>query len=122
MLVEVRIPVSDASVGWGFHEVSVRKGDFAIVGVAVTMKAGEGRVKDVAIAIAGAGTHAVRLTAIEQSLVGREPSDVVLAQIGAACAAAVAPLSDIHGDADYRRDLVRTLVPRALSDARKRCG
>ena len=31
ILIEVRIPVTPKSQGWGFHEVNVRKGDFAIV-------------------------------------------------------------------------------------------
>jgi carbon-monoxide dehydrogenase medium subunit len=122
MLVEVRIPLNSQHGGWGFHEVSVRKGDFAIGAAAVTMQMAQGRVKDVAIALAGAGPRALLMEAAGLSLLAKEPRDALLAQIGVACAAAATPLSDMHGDADYRRDLIRTLVPRALSDARKRCG
>ena len=38
ILVEVRIPVARKSQGWGFHEVNVRKGDFAIVAAAATLQ------------------------------------------------------------------------------------
>lgn len=122
MLVEVRIPVDAGKRGWGFHEVSVRKGDFAICAVAVTMQMAQGRVKDVAIAVAGAGPHVALMDAAGLSLLAKEPSDALLAQIGAACAKAATPAADMHGDADYRRDLIRALVPRALADARRRCG
>ena len=122
MLVEVRIPVAPKGQGWGFHEVSVRKGDFAIVAAAATLQLDGGKVSKAAIALAGCDSHAVRPSAAEQRLVGRKPDDAALAEVAAACAAAVNPASDIHGGAEYRRDLVRALVARALSDARGRCA
>ena len=53
MLVEVRIPVAPKSQGWGFHEVNVRKGDFAIVAAATTLQMQQGKVQAVSIALAG---------------------------------------------------------------------
>jgi carbon-monoxide dehydrogenase medium subunit len=122
MLVEVRIPVEAGHRGWGFHEVSVRKGDFAISAVAATMQIDKGRIKDATIAVAGAGPHARRMEGAEAALLAKEPSDRLFAETGAACAVAVSPSSDIHGDVEYRRDLVRALVLRALTDARRRCS
>ena len=43
LLVEVRIPVASDKHGWGFQEISVRKGDFALVGVAATLKSRKAR-------------------------------------------------------------------------------
>jgi CO/xanthine dehydrogenase FAD-binding subunit len=45
-----------------------------------------------------------------------------LREAAAACSTAVNPTSDIHGSAHYRRDLAKTLVYRALRDARDRCS
>lgn len=122
ILVEVRIPVSPKDQGWGFHEVCVRKGDFAIVAAAATLQIAGGKVKSASITLAGVESHPVRLPEVEQGLVGKQADEAALRGAASACAAAVDPSSDLHGSAEYRRDLVNTLVYRALSDAQKRCS
>jgi aerobic carbon-monoxide dehydrogenase medium subunit len=122
ILVEVRIPVAPKGQGWGFHEVNVRKGDFAIVAVAATLNVVAGNVKAVSIALAGLGSHAIRLSAVEKAFIGKEPNDAAFREAAAGFAGTVDPNSDIHGSAEYRRDLARTLIYRALCDARDRCG
>ena len=122
MLVEVRIPKAPKGQGWGFHEVSERKGDFAIVAAGATMQLSAGNVAAASIVLAGVGSHAVRLGAVERGLVGKKPDDAALASAAEAAAAAISPTSDIHGPAEYRRDLARALVRRSLSDARGRCA
>ena len=67
ILVELRIPVAPKGQGWGFHEVNVRKGDFAIVAAAATLHIAAGNVKAISIALAGVGSHAIRLSAVEKA-------------------------------------------------------
>lgn len=121
MLVEVRIPLPPNGQGWGFHEVCVRKGDFAIVAAAATLQIADGRVSGAAIGLCGIGPRAMRMASAERGLLGKSADDATLAEIAVSCAGAVEPNSDIHGSADYRRDLVRALVGRALRDAHRRC-
>lgn len=115
LLVEVGIPVRRA--GHGFEEVSIRQGDFALTLVASTLTLAGGRIASASLAYAGVGAHALRLPAVEQSLLGEAPTDGLFARAGAAAAQAIEPGSDQHADADYRRDLIRTLTPRALRRA-----
>jgi len=122
ILVEVRIPVAPTSQGWGFHEVNVRKGDFAIVAAAATLQIEKGKVKEASIGLAGVGSHAIRLPQAEKGLFGKTADDAALREAAATCAATVNPTSDIHGSAEYRRDLSKALVYRALRDARDRCS
>jgi aerobic carbon-monoxide dehydrogenase medium subunit len=122
ILVEVRIPVAPTNAGWGFHEVNVRKGDFAIVAAAATLQNKDGKIQAASIALAGVESHAIRLPQAEKALIGGKADDVALRAAAAACAATVNPTSDIHGSAEYRRDLAKTLVYRALRDARDRCN
>jgi aerobic carbon-monoxide dehydrogenase medium subunit len=122
ILVEVRIPVAPTSQGWGFHEVNVRKGDFAIVAAAATLLIKEGKVQEASIALAGVGSHAIRLPQVEKGLFGGRADDAALREAAAACGATVNPTSGIHGSAEYRQDLAKTLVYRALRDARDRCN
>lgn len=118
----MRIPVPPRGAGWGFQEVNVRKGDFAIVAAAATMQIANGNVQNVACAIAGVGSHAIPLPAVATAVLGRTPDAATLSKAAAACAALVNPNSDMHASAAYRRDLTKTLVYRALSDARDRCS
>lgn len=122
LLVEVRLPVALARQGWGFHEVSVRKGDFAMAGVAATLGRAGDKITSAAIAICGVGDRAKRLRTVEATLNGAAIGKATFTRAGEAAAMAVDPQSDVHADAAYRRDLVRTLVARALSDAAERAS
>ena len=119
LLVEVHLPTLPAGEGVGFHEVSMRKGDFAWASVAVRMLCGAGQVQAVAIAVAGVGACATRLPGVEAGLTGGPATAAAFAAAGDAAAAAVNPPDDPMTPADYRRDLIRALVPRALADAAK---
>jgi aerobic carbon-monoxide dehydrogenase medium subunit len=122
LLVELRMPTASKGQGWGFHEVNVRKGDFAIVAAAATLRVSAGgSVKAISIALAGLGSHAIRLSTVEKAFIGKEATDAAFREAAAACADAIDPTSDIHGSAEYRKDLARTLIYRALCDARRRC-
>jgi carbon-monoxide dehydrogenase medium subunit len=120
MLVEVRIPIADVGQGWGFHEVSVRQGDFAIVAVAATLSLRNDLVSHVAIAVAGIGSTALRLTKVEEQLVGKIATDATLTETGLCAMQSVEPQSDPNATSRYRKDLVGVLVTRALKDARSR--
>lgn len=115
LLVEVCLPVGRA--GHGFEEMAIRQGDFALTLVASTLSVSGGRIQAAALAYAGVGEHALRLPAVEQLLVGQAISDGLFERVGAAAAEAIEPGSDQHADATYRRDLIRTLTPRALRHA-----
>lgn len=122
ILVEVRIPAAPKGQGWGFHEVNVRKGDFAIVAAAVTLRLAGPNVQSASIVLAGVASHAVRLSSVENALVGKKADQDIFREAATTSAAAISPTADIHGSADYRRDLARALVYRALSQAHERCG
>jgi carbon-monoxide dehydrogenase medium subunit len=117
LLVEVRIPVAEKGQGWSFQEVSVRKGDFALVGVAATVTVKGGKIKGAALSLCGIGDRATRLSAVEATLAGAADSKQTFVAAAEAAASAVDPQEDVNADPTYRRDLVRTLVARALSEA-----
>jgi carbon-monoxide dehydrogenase medium subunit len=115
LLVEARLPT------WGtaaaFEELARREGDFALAGVAVALDLDGRRIRRAGVALLGVGPLPIPATAAEELLVGAEPGDSEISAAADAAAAQAEPRADIHADADYRRELVRVLMRRALSAA-----
>ncbi len=121
LLTEIRVPVAPAGQGWGFREFSPRKGDFALASIATVMAVVDGKIDSVRLACAGVGPCARRIADAEGSLIGATPGEEAFAEAAATALAAIDPQEDFHADAAFRRDLVGTLVRRALADAHGRC-
>jgi aerobic carbon-monoxide dehydrogenase medium subunit len=121
VLVEVRVPVLPPGAGWAFVEVVRRHGDFALAGVACTLSlATDGLIAGCRLALTGVGLTPVRATEAEAKLLGVRPSPAAWALAAEAVRAAVDPESDVHGTAEYRRDLAGVLTERALARACER--
>lgn len=89
--------------------------EIAVVSVAALVTlAPDGRCQDARIAVGAAAPQALRMPAAEALLRGAELTDAALAEAGRLAAAACSPLSDVRASAEYRRHLVKVLVPRAL--------
>jgi aerobic carbon-monoxide dehydrogenase medium subunit len=117
LLVEVRVPVAPAGQKAGFAEVSMRKGDFAWALAAVLLSVADGKVAQVVIACAGVDDRACRLPSVEQAITGQRADATTFTRAGELARAAVNPFGDAATSAQYRKDLVRVLVERALSSA-----
>lgn len=117
MLVEVRIPAGQARFGFGFEEVSVRRGDFALTLTAALLDIRDDHIDSAALTLGGVADRPVRLAALERELKGKQPSRALFSDAGAAAAQAISPSEDCHADATYRRDLIEALVTRSLTRA-----
>jgi aerobic carbon-monoxide dehydrogenase medium subunit len=123
IITEVRFPWWPPERRWAFHEFARRKGDFAVAGAAVFFDLdGAERIVDAHVGVIGAAETPARLNAVEQLLNGRRLDDDLIGQAARLASGSVAPNSDIHAAADYRKALVGTLAARALRDAARRNG
>jgi CO/xanthine dehydrogenase FAD-binding subunit len=123
LLCEVEVPALPAGAGCAFEEYARRNGDFALGGAAVVLAPdGGGRCDHAAIALLGAAATPVRATAAEALLAGRRMDDQTAREAAAEAVRGIAPTGDIHGSGGYRRDLIETLVRRALVAAAGRMG
>ena len=119
-LTEVCFPVwnADGRVGTGFHEVSSRQSDFAVVAAAAQVQVDpDGTCRRAAIGAGGVAATPVRLRALETALTGIRLDPAAVSATLDAIAGDIDPESDLHGTADYRRRVVRILVERAIMDA-----
>lgn len=117
LVTETRWRLPDPGMGWGFHEVARRHGDFALVGAVAVITCHGGRIASARLAIFGAGSSAVRALAAERALTGQVPNPTLLDEVAAAVSEGLDPQSDLHASAAYRRRVAGTLAARALTDA-----
>lgn len=117
LLAQTRLPLLDADTRFGFYEFSRRAGDYAIAMALVTFRLADGVIAEPRVGVGGAEDRPRRIPQAEAALVGRSPGDAAFRAAAEAAAAAVDPLEDIQADAEYRRDLVRAVVRRALERA-----
>lgn len=117
ILTEVRLPAM--SEGWhtGFYEFSRRAGDFALAMALAALRIEGGIVRDARLGVGGVSDRAIRLSSIEQNLVGKPASKESFEQAASEAKATIEPTEDIHASSEYRRDLIATVVKRALAEA-----
>jgi carbon-monoxide dehydrogenase medium subunit len=113
ILTEVRVP---KHTGWGAHYEKFARvaQQWAIVGVAVTVRVDGGAVAQARVALTNMGAVPIRATATEQALVGVAVNASAIAAAVAGIAEGTQPPSDLNGDGDYRRHLASVLARRAV--------
>jgi carbon-monoxide dehydrogenase medium subunit len=114
ILTEIKLPPWPAGRRWAFLEFALRRGDFAIAGVALHYDLVGGKITGVPIGAIGVGDRPLRLPAVEAVLNGRKLDDLAIEDAAKAARESVDPPSDIHAPAEYRRALLATLLARAL--------
>ncbi len=95
-----------------------RASRFAIVGVAAALDVADGTVRSARVGLTGAGSHAVRLTAVEEALVGRAATPEAVAETAEGAGAGLEDVNDdIHASEAYRRAMIPVFTKRALVGA-----
>ena len=117
VLVETRLGKLSASTKVGFQQFSRRAGDFALGMTAVALEVRAGEIVAARIAMGGVSDRPVRADQAEEYLIGRPPGRSVYSEAAHLAAGGFDAVGDIHGSAEYRRDLVRALTRRALEQA-----
>ena len=94
------------------------KEEFATVGISLVLTMGQnGRCGSVRLAMNSVGPRIMRATMAEGVLTGERISETLLIEAGEVASEEIEPEDDIRGSADYKRDLVKVLVPRACRQA-----
>jgi len=120
LLTEIRVPIPASGHGWSFQEVSQRKGDFALVAAAAMLTLENGVCRNVRLGFRNVGETTFRLKVVEAQIEGQAPGRQLFSNAANAAMKTVEPPSDLHADADYRRDLVMALTERVLNKAVER--
>jgi carbon-monoxide dehydrogenase medium subunit len=117
LLIEVRIPRASGRAFGAYHKLERKVGDFATVAVAVALDLDGDVVRQAGIGLTAVGPTNLAATAAEQALIGRALDDAVITDVARLAAEAADARTDIRGSAEYKRDVVRVFVQRALRRA-----
>jgi carbon-monoxide dehydrogenase medium subunit len=111
ILTEIRVPRT-GSRGWSYLKFHRRAIDWALVGVAALAPDGDGA----AVALTNMADRPIRASGVEEALAaGADP-----AAAAERAAEGTSPPSDAFASAEYRQEVVKVLVRRALEEAMSR--
>jgi carbon-monoxide dehydrogenase medium subunit len=117
ILTEIRIASSSRQAAGAYHTLERKVGDFATVAVGVQVELDGGKVSRAGIGLTSVGATNIKATAAENTLIGREPTDDVIAEAARQAAASAEPKSDVRGSTEFKKDVVRVFVQRGLKTA-----
>jgi aerobic carbon-monoxide dehydrogenase medium subunit len=120
ILSEVSFPVLAPKTGTAYSKLRQPASGFAIVGVAVCVRAERtGVIDDARIGVTGVNSVPFRARSLEDKLRGKAVSGPALRAFCAEITEAD-PMSDLHASADYRRHLLGVFAARTIERAIQR--
>jgi len=127
LLVEILIPAASIPRGgraaWSFQKLGRLKSDIAVVNAATGIVVDKGgHCTWARIALGAVAPTPLRARRAEASLVGQVPDRAAIEAAAARAAGEAKPVSDVRSTADYRREMSRLLVARALAECAGRLG
>ena len=126
LIVSASFRTRSAGEGWGFSEIQLRQGHFALVCCAVTLQLDENvRIQSVRIVVGGLTANPYRAERAEMALMGQATDRDSLLRDAARIAAHERPWparTDLHATSAFRSKAAVAAVDRALTQARARCS
>lgn len=110
LVTGVSFPVLDSTWGSSCVEVARRHGDYALAGVCALVQIVGGRLAAASIAVFSVAGTPIVIDVLDVCE-GNEKLNLKVQSL-------IDPDTDIHATSDYRRQLVKTLVVQALTEAR----
>jgi CO/xanthine dehydrogenase FAD-binding subunit len=119
MLSEIQIANPKPHTGIAHEKLMVMQGDAGIVGAAVsiTLRSGNGICEDARIALSNAGSVPLRAKEAEKRLIEKAVTLPLLDEVGQVASQEADPPADVHGSAEYRKEMIKVYVRRVAVKA-----
>ena len=117
VLTAIRVPKLTAGSGWSYQKFHRRAIDWAIVGVAAIVERSDGHIERAAVGLTNMGSTPFRSRPVEAALAGKEASSVSVRAAAEHAPEGASPVSDTNASSEYRLELSKVLVRRALEEA-----
>lgn len=125
LLVEIAVPLPPAHSAGDYQRFTPRAEmdiAFAGVGAFLVMDPRTGRCTAARIALAAVAPTPVRATSAERALEGQRITASAIGEAAERAAESARPITDHRASAEYRRELVKALARRALSNCARTLG
>ncbi len=104
-----------------YAKLHQRASHYAIVGVAAALDVRNGVIQSARLGLTGAGSHATRMTNVEQALAGQPLSVKAIESAARLAGVGIKDVNaDIHASEEYRRAMIPVFTRRALEGAMAR--
>jgi carbon-monoxide dehydrogenase medium subunit len=115
MLTAITFQALSSNERGTFIKLGLRRAQaISVVNVAVLLKFDGEKVAQAAITLGCVAPTVIHVPVAEQSLIGRKLTDDVIADVARLAAATPTPIDDIRSTAEYRTEMIKVLVARAL--------
>lgn len=119
IVTEISIPLLPPKSGAVYLKESKRHGDFPICSVAVMVSLKGNTVKEIRIALGAAGPTVIRARESENLICKRELQSIYK-EAAETAAQEASPVEDVEGTAEYKREMIKLLVDKAIKMAAER--
>jgi len=121
ILTEIRVPLPVNGVRWSHIKfLPQSQEDFATVGVALTLRLQGERCEDIRLALNSVAPTIMRAKRAEEIMRSKKISDKLISEMAEVAATEVDPIDDNRGSAEYKREMVKVFVRRAVQEALER--
>ena len=120
VLMEIRVPTLAPGTTAVYLKLGQRRAlDIAIVGVAalITLAGRDSLCQDIKLALGAVAPTPIRAKRAEEMLRGKLITETLLEQASQVAAEEAQPISDLRSSAEYRLEMVKVLVKRAIEQA-----
>jgi carbon-monoxide dehydrogenase medium subunit len=118
ILTELILPPPPEKAGGAFYKFAQRKAmELPIVAVGVLLKAVTGSFDLVRIALGAVAAKPFRARRTEKWLLGKKIDESIIRQAAETALMESAPITDIRASKEYRQELIRELVYRAIQES-----
>jgi aerobic carbon-monoxide dehydrogenase medium subunit len=120
ILTEIRIPTPGLGSSGAYLKIERKVGDYAVTGVAVQLTLAGGICQSIRIGLTNVNPVPMRALEAEKRLTGQALTEEALEAAGRLAAEACSPSADLRGSEEYKRDLTRVVLKRAVRLAQSR--
>lgn len=118
LLTQVRFRIPPEDAGMSFQKLGRRRGHtISIVNASAYLELEGETCRDVRIALGSVAPTPIRMWEAEELMRGRRMTEELIKEAAAACQKLIKPIDDLRASADYRREMSKVLVRRALREA-----
>ena len=118
LIAEAIVPPLNGAKAAYIKVTSRSADDWPALNIGVRLQAdGPGRIREIRIVISAATERVTRLKDAERLLAGAAVNDALLKQAGDTAVGEVSFLSDAHGSAAYKKELLRVYLSRVIREA-----